>query len=72
MINVMEWLDVLVTVGAIIATATAVVIGTRVQQRADRESTHREIVHIRNGLLECQKRIDNILLARNGHQSDKH
>ena len=46
----MEWMELLITLGVIIATATAVVIGNRVQQKADRETARAEREAIRQEL----------------------
>lgn len=78
MINVMEWLDLLITLGAIVATATAVVIGNRVQQKADREATAKEFASQRREIellqleaKECRERMDSVftLLARRAKQN---
>ena len=80
MINPMEWIDVLLTLGAIIATATAVVIGNRVQQKADRDAVAREILSLRREIellqmeaKEGRERMDNVmsLLLRNARQLEK-
>ena len=77
MINVMDWLTLLIAIGTALVTATAVVIGIRVQLIAWKESTAREIESLKTShrrdieLLqveakECRERIDNLLtmLAR--------
>ena len=80
MINPMDWIELLITLGVIIATATAIVIGIRVQQMAQKEATAREFASQRREIQllqmeakECRERIDNVLglLAKSARQPEK-
>ena len=69
MIDPMDWINILITLGAIIATATAVVISIRGQLLGQR----REIEMLQDEVKECRERIDNLILyrGRNGRPPEK-
>ena len=80
MIDPMDWIELIITLGVIIATATAIVIGIRVQQMAQKEATTREFASQRREIQllqmeakECRERIDNVLglLAKSARQPEK-